>query len=79
MRIRAWTTGGEDDAEVWFRLNHVPLHVTRQGGWFEADVPAGVPRAGLNELAIWCDKEAVREQRPLVVHRVFGPVQSGRA
>lgn len=76
VRIRAWTTGGDRDTAVWFRLNNRLLAAARDGHWYEAPVPAGLLRAGENRLAIWCDREAT-SATPLVVHRVFVPVEYG--
>jgi len=77
VRVRALTSGGKEDAKVYFRLNHKLLQVQRRGEWCEAHVPAGVTRPGFNELSIWCSAEPDQRGNPIVVHRLFVPVTYG--
>jgi len=67
FRIHFWTTGGEPDTKVWLRLNHLLLEPCAEDH-FAVDVPAGVMRAGHNELALWCNADLADTQNPMVVH-----------
>ena len=73
FRIRAWTSGSNDDTKLWFRLNHRLLTPTRSGNWYEAEVPAGTVRRGYNELGVWCHADPAQAARPVIVDRVFAP------
>jgi len=78
LTILAWTQGGEPE-RVWLRLNHTLLPAPRKDGQFyTVDVPAGLMRAGENELAIWCDKPVVEADNPLIVNQVFVQVRYGQ-
>ena len=76
-RVRAYLTGGSDSTNVWLRLNHTLLDATRRGEWVEATVPRGVLRSGENVLGIWCDQELNGSPNPVILHRVFVPVEYG--
>lgn len=53
FRISLWTAGVVAETRVWVRLNHKLLgKPDREGPWLHVDVPAGVMRAGANELGL---------------------------
>ena len=69
--VSVWTQGGEPE-RVWLRLNHVLLPAPRrEGEFYTVQVPAGVMRTGLNELAIFCNEELIEAANPLIVKQVF--------
>ncbi len=73
-RVRAYVTGGSDETRIWLRLNHTLLASSRNGDWVEADVPRGVLRSGANVLGVWCDERRFETGNPVILHRVFVPV-----
>ena len=78
LKISVWATGGSADTQVWLRLNHSLLaKPTREGCWYDVDVPAGVMRTGHNELSIWCNAELTKNATPVIVHYVFVSVNYG--
>ena len=67
FRVRFWTSGGLPDTKVWMRLNHKLLEPVAEDGHFTVDVPAGVMRAGYNEVALWCNVDLAETQTPMIV------------
>ncbi|HJN92551.1 MAG TPA: hypothetical protein QGF05_07495, partial [Dehalococcoidia bacterium] len=74
FRILFWTSGGAEDTKVWMRLNHTLLEPIAEGDRFVVDVPAGLMRAGQNELSLWCNADLANSDRPLIVHELLVPV-----
>ena len=70
------TTGTDPERRVRLRLNHTLLpEPAADDPWYRVDVPAGLLRAGANELSIWCDAALTDVERPIIVQQVFLAVQ----
>jgi len=75
FRVRFWTTGGDPDTKVWMRLNHCLLEPCAEDGHLAVDIPAGVMRAGYNELALWCNVDLADAQTPILVRDLLVEVK----
>ncbi|MCP5110543.1 MAG: hypothetical protein GY953_06875, partial [bacterium] len=83
--LHFWTTGGGEDVTAYARLNHTllaPAFVAKSGDTdtddhYAADVPAGVMRAGRNELALWCSRSLREAGGPMVCHEVLVEARHG--
>ena len=75
--IHFWTTGGDEDLNVYARLNHTLLEPTVKDDashgqrHYVSDAGAGLMRAGFNELALWCSSDISESSRPMIVHEVL--------
>jgi len=75
--IHFWTSGGDDDVNVYARLNHKLLEpfvkddASHGQRHYVADVDAGLMRGGFNELSLWCSAEISGTSSPMIVHEVL--------
>jgi len=72
FRLSVLTTGELGGRRVWLRLNHKLLdEPKREDNRLRVDVPAGLMRAGRNELCILCDANVAETEKAIIVHQVF--------
>ena len=70
------TQGGDPEARLLLRINHVYLsRVRRDGDLWTAAVEPGVLRPGRNDLTLWSNAELEANQNPIIVREVIVGVE----
>ena len=81
--VHFWSTGGNDNTQVYMRVNHKLLQPIKTGdaseGWrhYIAKVDTKQMRAGVNELSLWCNLDITEMPTPLIVHEVLVEAKHG--